>query len=100
MGLPAVDLDDQALLPPEEVGDEGADPDVDLGLGHAMSATERQKPGLELCAGAIGLNPPTEREAKELRLPDCRRELVARQLPPQVLERAGGLRHRDAGSSR
>jgi hypothetical protein len=48
MGLPAVDLDDEGLIAPEEVHDGPLDRDVYFRLGKAMAPTEGEHPGLEL----------------------------------------------------
>ncbi len=68
MGIPAVDLDDQAVLGPGEIDDEAADPNIHFRLGKAVAATEGQEMRFELAARAIRLERVVEREPEELGL--------------------------------
>jgi hypothetical protein len=51
----AIGLDDQPLVSPEEVDEEGTDPDVYLRGRNPMLAAEAQEPTLELATGEVGL---------------------------------------------
>jgi hypothetical protein len=94
MCLPAVELDDQANLRPEEVNDESIDGDIHLGLGKAVAAQEGEEPRLELAAGVVGLELPN-RQPQELGLAKGSNELWLRKNTPEIAERPRGRGHRD-----
>lgn len=95
MGLPAVNLNDQARVAPEKVDHERPDTHVHLGPRQAVAATEGEKTGLELRAGAVGLKAIANGKSEELRLPERGGELCGGEGPAQVFQRARRPRHGD-----
>jgi len=71
----AIGLDDQPLVSPEEVDEEGTDPDVYLRGRNPMPSAEAQEPTLGLATGQVGLEAIVNRQPQVLRLPQCGREL-------------------------
>jgi hypothetical protein len=71
MGSPAVNLDDEARLAPEDVDSERTDPDVGLRRGYPVAATELEECRLGLARGSVGVY-LAEREAEVLRDRECR----------------------------
>ncbi len=53
MGLPAVDLDDEQLIGPEEVDHISIQTDVHLGLGKAVTPAKGEHALLELCPRTV-----------------------------------------------
>jgi hypothetical protein len=51
----AIGLDDEPLISPEEVDEEGTDPDVYLRGRNPMPSAEAQEPTLELATGQVRL---------------------------------------------
>jgi hypothetical protein len=66
---PGVCLNDETLLTPEEIDFVAADLGVHLRGGDAVVGEEGEEGGLEIRAGAVGLD-PVEAETLELRLAD------------------------------
>jgi hypothetical protein len=55
VGSVAVEFDDEALLRPENIGNEGGDADVHRGLRKAVVAAEGKEARLEFAAGLVGI---------------------------------------------
>ncbi len=68
MGAIAVELNDEAVARPEEIGNEGAGLNVHLGPGKAVATTEAEEASLELASCLVGSEPLVEGKPQVLRL--------------------------------
>src|SRR3954447_4053525 len=91
----AVGLDDEALLPPEEVDGPAPDPDVHLGMRQRVSAAEQQKVLLDVAAGSVRYH-LAQRKADHFRLPRGSPDQARREDLGEVGNRAGRRCHRNA----
>jgi hypothetical protein len=92
VGFPAVQLDDEPLLSPEEVDEITVEVDVRLGAREAVAPAETEEPGLQLAARVVGRDSVAGWEAEVLGLAERDREQLARKDAAQVLERSGWAR--------
>jgi hypothetical protein len=99
MGLPAVDLDDEQLIGPEEVDHISIQTGVHLGLGKAVTPAKGEHADLELAPSAVRHRFWTERQAKELGLADGGGELRRGEKGAEVRERSSRARDRDSMAS-
>src|SRR2546423_3078880 len=94
----AIRLDDEFLVSPGEVDNEGTDPDVHLWRRQAMVAAEAKEEMLQLASG-LWFGADTRREAQNLGLTDCAGHLVRRRDPTQGSQPASGQGCREAGAT-
>jgi hypothetical protein len=91
VGLPAVDLGDQALAPPEKVDDESIDACIHFRLRKPAETNQRQKSRFQLAAGLIRNEVMADRQSEVLGLPEGRRENRSGESGPEILDGAGGV---------
>lgn len=91
VGFPAVDLNDQALEPPEEVDDESIDACIHFRPRKPAETNQGQKPRFQLAAGVIRNEVMADRQSEVLGLPEGRRENRSGETAAEILEGAGGL---------
>ena len=94
MRFPIVDLDDKAVVSPEEVDAIGADLNVRLRLGQPATATKRQESPLEVAIHAVG-NGLAKRIAAELSLAGRDAQLLRRGDGGEVGKGAADVGHGD-----
>lgn len=90
-----INFGNQGRSRPEKIDDKRPDGHVDLWLGKAMAATEREEARLQLTPGVIGLELPIKWEPQELRLTKRGSELRLGKGAAEVLEGPGWRCDRD-----
>ena len=66
----AIRLNNEPLLSPKEIGEVGADSNVDLGTRQSMTAAEEQEVSLEVAASAVPSVLLLDGQTEHVRLPD------------------------------
>jgi hypothetical protein len=97
VGFPAVQLDDEPSVPPEEVDEEAVDADVHLRAGNAVAAAKGEEPGLELAAHLVGRDSVPGWKPEVLGLAERCGELLARSDAAEI--RKGSRRARFASTA-
>lgn len=98
VGSVSVEFDDEALLRPEKIGNEGAHADVHAGPREAVAAAEGEEARLQFAAGVVGFRPGIQWQAEVFGLPQRCSELRLGKETTEIREGSGWGRDGDAGS--